>query len=1015
MAYDTGSTSIVDKTEGKTHQNLANTLYKIIQNSNEGLTIGLEGRWGSGKSTVIDLLRKKINGEEENEAEGNKPNILYFYFDAWEHEGDPLRRVFLEEFIHQSEYNYLKSLHKVKDWLKKKSPLSFWGYFYTLSLFFIPEGIKLVLKKYPELVVNINREFHKEFWLGIALILAPLWIFTLSKIITAMKLIIFHLFEIMPFIPKTIGFFKKCFAKVSKKGFPKSYERDNKFYRKFNPPTIFPNQYTEQDHSSIEFARKFYDIILHLVKYQGVEKIVIVLDNLDRINSEDSLKMWSTLQTYLQYKNPEKRNSVDDPLRKIWTLVPYDEEGLKKLWDTNEVVATKVIVKNEQGVITDITKEYPEPDNSCSKSFFHKNFQLVLDVPDMVFDHWEDLAKDIFNEIFDDNDNIDAQEVISALKLSRLSITDSPTPRELTILANQVKVLKIQRKDISLEAIVLFSVFRYIQLLSKKDIEDKIVDGSLFANLNSRLQPNTQDELCGLLYGIDAHKGAQIVLEPKLHSAIRNQDHATFSSMLDTHKDSFWNVLQFLIINLDYSNPVKLINYTNTINKTIFEDNKENSNLKTIISIFYDNINSWTGMTLPNNAQVESYISLFTLFNSYNHDTSYLLYRFTLPIIKTSRNSNGLIEPSFDQNKIKSQLITLNKFISLSKRLPEITTSYFNETEWIAIISTSIERNLDLHQIYKPDKSFTDSNIQDMVNKYIKGKYTNLTHAINMIKYFSLTGRNQWASISCSVSEIFRNTNHPTSYKAELYTLIETLWNYSLNNRHYLTRILETESFWKYCAQMGTNYHRCALLVAQMGLPDKTPQVPGAIGKDYNFVVTLWRNGNQEFAQYVWDAVKQQKKLNEETQNKFHFIWSLTQYPDLKTVGSIIELALNEDDEKIKKEFFNQKNIYQLYLNSIQITQEEKHITSFIQYSDIISSFSKYIDNLHIEIESGKDLYHLKVDKAYEDGLDFIDTIANNKLFIRHKSKVKELETRLESVHDKYRERIEINRAKDLE
>mgnify|MGYP003300434590 FL=1 len=82
-----------DRLEYRTHEHIAEKLYDIISSEDsEGLTVGLEGEWGAGKSTVIKLLQKKL----EN---GGCDKTFIFYIDAWEHEGDHLRRVFLEMLI----------------------------------------------------------------------------------------------------------------------------------------------------------------------------------------------------------------------------------------------------------------------------------------------------------------------------------------------------------------------------------------------------------------------------------------------------------------------------------------------------------------------------------------------------------------------------------------------------------------------------------------------------------------------------------------------------------------------------------------------------------------------------------------------------------------------------------------------------------------------------------------------------------------------------------------------------
>ena len=83
-----------DSSENKTHENIADNLYKLITDAenDSDFNIGLEGSWGSGKSTIISILKNKFQ---------NQQKIFYFYFDAWQHEGDPLRRIFLEELAKQ--------------------------------------------------------------------------------------------------------------------------------------------------------------------------------------------------------------------------------------------------------------------------------------------------------------------------------------------------------------------------------------------------------------------------------------------------------------------------------------------------------------------------------------------------------------------------------------------------------------------------------------------------------------------------------------------------------------------------------------------------------------------------------------------------------------------------------------------------------------------------------------------------------------------------------------------------
>ncbi len=96
------------------HQNIADSISKKIELDNKGKTIGLEGTWGSGKSSVIKMLEKKWNDD-------NKMQV--FMYDAWIHQGDSLRRAFLEEMIlNLKECEWLpsckKNEHEFKDCLE---------------------------------------------------------------------------------------------------------------------------------------------------------------------------------------------------------------------------------------------------------------------------------------------------------------------------------------------------------------------------------------------------------------------------------------------------------------------------------------------------------------------------------------------------------------------------------------------------------------------------------------------------------------------------------------------------------------------------------------------------------------------------------------------------------------------------------------------------------------------------------------------------------------------------------
>src|SRR5436853_6306046 len=73
----------------KPHGRIAEAIATLIIEEETGRTIGLQGGWGAGKTTVIELLKRRVANT----------NIAVVDFNAWAHEGDPLRRTFFETIV----------------------------------------------------------------------------------------------------------------------------------------------------------------------------------------------------------------------------------------------------------------------------------------------------------------------------------------------------------------------------------------------------------------------------------------------------------------------------------------------------------------------------------------------------------------------------------------------------------------------------------------------------------------------------------------------------------------------------------------------------------------------------------------------------------------------------------------------------------------------------------------------------------------------------------------------------
>src|SRR3954462_8106771 len=79
----------------ESHQNVAECIWQVITGSPRGgMSIAVTGPWGSGKSTVIEIVRRLLR---ERLSPDGAESFVYI-FDAWTHQDDSPRRAFLDDF-----------------------------------------------------------------------------------------------------------------------------------------------------------------------------------------------------------------------------------------------------------------------------------------------------------------------------------------------------------------------------------------------------------------------------------------------------------------------------------------------------------------------------------------------------------------------------------------------------------------------------------------------------------------------------------------------------------------------------------------------------------------------------------------------------------------------------------------------------------------------------------------------------------------------------------------------------
>ena len=482
----------------KTHEHIADSIVSLIENEKGGTTIGLEGSWGSGKSTVISLMTEKLS------------NAKVFIFDAWAHEGDCLRRVFLESLLtHITDLVCAKQLKGNCQWYQDKQ--------------------KVIDRR---LKITKTRTHSSPTWMGILSVFTIFLSAIASSLDEVLKKIfssddtflIIYLLLLSPVILvlcnalRLIIRSEKVFSAASW-SFIKSDAKDE---------TV--NEVSEEEErSSIEFERFFTEIIGKICQDNPGEKFVFAIDNLDRVDPQDALTLWSTLQTFFQ-KRSYNLHEANDWFERLWVIVPYDANGLAQIWDS--------------------TAGENNPHSQVAKSFFDKCFQVRFEVPAPVMTEWENFAKTCLDCACKNWSEEDRTTILDVLRFTRADLTTIPTPREIKTYINQVCVLRAAaNENISTESICYYVLTRFVNLnsIAVADVRKGLIDGSYpIAQHKPYLPQNCSAEFSGLIFGVSPEIGRQILLEPEIQRALDSNDGNTLKKLSETHTEGFWYIFDHI-------------------------------------------------------------------------------------------------------------------------------------------------------------------------------------------------------------------------------------------------------------------------------------------------------------------------------------------------------------------------------------------------------------------------------------------------------------------------------------
>ncbi|WP_406656648.1 P-loop NTPase fold protein [Methanolobus sp. ZRKC2] len=899
----------IDFFEDKTHENVAETLYKLIKKSDSGFTIGIEGSWGSGKSTVVSILKRKMEKEPEL--------FHYFYFDAWAHEGDHLRRIFLESFISQlnTGSQKLKDLEKEISNRKRKTETTTkqhgtnLGKLLAFSVLFVPLGAGLVSgADILQLSLYWNGNPQWFFLIGTFLSLMPLWVLALNA---------FHLKKRDEYTWREI--FKGKWKDMLKS--------DNWVFLESNSEITTTQEISEEEErSSVEFEKYFRDILSEVFRNKKSSKLLIVVDNLDRIDAEDSLKIWSTLQTFLQQRNPSK--SGCQFYENIWIIVPYDMYGLSKLWDNGKYLEADSI----------------EPKlGSCAKSFFDKCFQIRVEVPEPIFTGWENFTKDMLNKAFEGWEDNEKKEVLEILKLTRQNLGDTPTPRQIKNYINQVGILKLHvGKEIPIKSVAYYSIYKYIKGSSTGSIKNDLIKNVLpLPKHKDFLPPECSKHLAGIIFGVKPEKGNQLLLEPEIEKALLSADGRELKHIAEVHQDGFWSVFDYHINNILVTSDS--FNYSKAVYDGLwekYESECDRFRLK-IKESFAKEIPS-----LPEDGKIEDYLPIIKM----NSDSIFLEKIWNVVIVTLESKIKGEEDFNFEDNvKFLKNIVE-----SLGDTPKSYTSSKIGIEQWIKWAKAANLEEIPAYLWMTPT--------QLIVEEVKTAEGTVLSGTKELLSYCIHSGITGWEEVATACQNHLSKNNGSVNDQSskEIPEILLLLTIHDQASHKVIERILRSGQFHNFVQTQQNNEVNIysAFLMAYFfknGLHDiDIPNVVNSMD-GVQLMRTIWLTNNEPNAIEMLILLKKYNKLD--------LVWDMAENKKNQLVIGIIHFALEDNI----LELFNCPGALTKLQTVIEmitdIDMQDRLVTQFIENSDVEKEIKttsnldvfKYAEALNSILRKSKD------------------------------------------------------------
>jgi len=250
------------------HGGVAETLEELVTDCPTPFTIGLYGKWGTGKSSVVGLLRERL-------SLAGVPTVL---IDVWKYQDDCLRRVVLKEMDKQGRTDYQRY------------------------------SKQFALDERVEIETSLSQQFKLGFGIGKS---------RLGKFMLAMVLLLFigasavaAVFpaQVGPVVASIVAGVSTALASLAVVAVILSPKTRTFSQGKYSDPYEFES----------EFLRVLGE------GFSQADRVLVVFDNLDRVSEDKAVEVLATVKTFLETK------PIDGSRSKTIFLIPCDDDAIRR-------------------------------------------------------------------------------------------------------------------------------------------------------------------------------------------------------------------------------------------------------------------------------------------------------------------------------------------------------------------------------------------------------------------------------------------------------------------------------------------------------------------------------------------------------------------------------------------------------------------------------------------------------------------------------------------------------------